>query len=155
MVIIQEKRERVEGTNLSKRFYLDTAIWLDLFENRDEPNLPKGKWSSELISKIVKNDDIIIYSDNNIFELIVVGYFQYELEKMFKSLRPILLFVESTEKQIGLAKDLSFKRNVPKRDALHALIARDNKAILVTFDKHFQMLLDITKPKRPQDLIWL
>ena len=74
---------------------------------------------------------------------------------MFKSLRPILLFVESTEKQIGLAKDLSFKRNVPKRDALHALIARDNKAILVTFDKHFQMLLDITKPKRPQDLIWL
>ena len=145
----------MEGTNLSKRFYLDTAIWLDLFENRDEPNLPKGKWSSELISKIVKNDDIIIYSDNNIFELIVVGYFQYELEKMFKSLRPILLFVESTEKQIGLAKDLSFKRNVPKRDALHALIARDNKAILVTFDKHFQMLLDITKPKRPQDLIWL
>ena len=134
----------MEGTNLSKRFYLDTAIWLDLFENRDEPNLPKGKWSSELISKIVKNDDIIIYSDNNIFELIVVGYSQYELEKMFKSLRPILLFVESTEKQIGLAKDLSFKRNVPKRDALHALIARDNKAILVTFDKHFQMLLDIT-----------
>ncbi len=138
-----------------EKFYFDTSIWLDLFENRNEPNLPKGKWASELVSKIIKNDDIIIYSDNNIFELIVLEYSKYELEKMFKPLRPILLFVESTKKQIGQAKDLSFKRNIPKRDALHALIARDNKAILVTLDKHFQKLLDIIEPKRPQDLTQL
>ena len=105
------------------------------------------------MNKIIKNDNIIIYSDNNLFELIALGYSQYELEKMFGSLRPILFFVESTEKQIGQAKDLSFKRNIPKRDALHALIARDNKAILVTLDKHFQKLGGIIDPKRPQDLI--
>ena len=136
-----------------ERYYFDTSVWLDLFENRDEPNLPKGKWASKLVSMIIKNDDIIIYSDNNLFELAILGYSQYELEKMFTSLRPILLFAESTEKQIGQAKDLSFKRNIPKRDALHALIARDNKAILVTLDKHFQKLLDIMEPKRLQDLI--
>ena len=72
---------------------------------------------------------------------------------MFKSLKLILIFVESTEKQIGKAKDLSLKRNIPKRDALHALIARDNNAILVTLDKHFQQIRDIIEPKRPQDLI--
>ena len=138
---------------MSEKYYFDTSIWLDLFESRDEPNLPKGKWAFELISKIIKNDDTLIYSDNNLFELIVIGYSHYELEMMFISLRPILLFVESTEKQIGQAKDLSFKRNIPKRDALHALIARDNKAILVTLDKHFQKLGGIIEPKRPQDLI--
>jgi len=61
--------------------------------------------------------------------------------------------VESTEKQARKAKDLSSKRDIPKGDALHALIARDNKATLVTLDNHFKKLLDITKPKRPQDLI--
>ena len=61
--------------------------------------------------------------------------------------------MESTEKQARKAKDLSSKRDIPKGDALHALIARDNKATLVTLDNHFKKLLDITKPKRPQDLI--
>ncbi len=27
----------------AKKFYFDTSIWLDFFENRDEPNLPKAK----------------------------------------------------------------------------------------------------------------
>ncbi|MBS3110269.1 PIN domain-containing protein [Candidatus Woesearchaeota archaeon] len=61
--------------------------------------------------------------------------------------------MESTEKQTGKAKDLSSKRKVPKADALHAVLARDNKAVLVTLDKHFKKLSDISKPKRPQDLI--
>jgi len=61
-------------------------------------------------------------------------------------------FVESADKT-GRAKDISLKRNLPKGDVLHALIARDNKAILVTLDKHFKKLLDIVESKRPQDLI--
>lgn len=54
---------------MGKKFYLDTSIWLDFFENRDEPNLPKGQWANDLLNKIVKDDDLIIYSDNNLYEL--------------------------------------------------------------------------------------
>ena len=72
---------------------------------------------------------------------------------MLQPIKPILIFVESTEKQIGKAKDLALKRDIPKRDALHSLIARDNKAILITLDKHFQKLLDIIKPKSPKELV--
>ena len=115
--------------------------------------MPKGDRAHKLLDKITKNNDKVIYSDNNIYELNIVGYSTYELDNMLQPLKPILIFVESTEKQISKAKDLSLKRNIPKRDALHALIARDNKSILVTLDRHFQKSRDIIKPKRPQDLI--
>ena len=95
----------------------------------------------------------MIYSDIVILELGVAGYQPHEIGRLFEKIKPILIFVESTEKQARKAKDLSAKRDVPKGDALHALIARDNKATLVTMDNHFKKLLDITKPKKPQDII--
>jgi len=36
-------------------------------------------------------------------------------------------------------------RNVPRGDALHAIIARDHKLILITRDNHFKKLEDISK----------
>lgn len=134
-------------------FYLDTAIWLDFFENRNEPGLPKGEWANKLLIKIIKNNELIIISDLTLAELTAVGYPQWELKKLFRPLKSLLLYVESTKKEIGKAKDLSKKRRVPKGDALHALIARDHKATLVTLDKHFHSLKDIIEPKRPQDLL--
>ena len=136
-----------------KKYYFDTSIWLDFFENRNEPNLPKGDWAKELLNKTTRNNDRIVYSDNNIYELNILGYSFREIDTMFLPFKPILIFVESTEKQIGKAKDLAMKRDIPKRDALHAFIASDNKAILVTLDRHFRKLLDIIKPKSPKNLI--
>ncbi|MBI3051505.1 PIN domain-containing protein [Candidatus Woesearchaeota archaeon] len=138
---------------MTQKYYLDTSIWLDFFENRNEPNLPKGDWAHKLLNKITENNDDVIYSDIVLLELGVGGYQPHEIEKLLEKTKPILIFTESTEKQARKAKDLSSKRNVPKGDALHALIARDNKAILVTLDNHFRKLLDITKAKRPQDII--
>jgi predicted nucleic acid-binding protein len=89
-----------------------------------------------------------------ILELGVVDYQLHEIEKLFKKIKPILVFVESTEKQARKAKDLASKRGIPKGDALHALISRDNKTTLVTLDNHFKKLLDIIKPKKPQDIIY-
>ena len=138
---------------MTQRYYLDTSIWLDFFEYRDEPNLPKGRWAQELLNKIIKTDAKIIYSDHTLTELEMAGYPSYEINKLLKSIEQVLIFVESTDKQIGKARDLSLKRNIPKGDALHALIARDNQTILVTLDRHFQKIIDIIKPTRPQDII--
>ena len=138
---------------MTEKYYLDTSIWLDFFENRNESNLPKWDWAHKLLDEITKNNYKVIYSDIVILELGVVGYQSQEIEKLFEKIKPILIFVESTEKQMRKAGDLSSKRNIPKGDALHALIARDNKLILVTLDNHFKKLLDIIEPKRPQDLI--
>ena len=134
-------------------FYFDTSIWIDFFENRNEPNLPKGDWATALLNKVVEVNAKIIYSDHVLNEMAEAGYSSIECDIMFSKLRSILIFVEATAKQMGKAKDLAIKRNIPKGDALHALIARDNKAILVTLDHHFKELQDIITPKKPQDLI--
>lgn len=136
-----------------RSFYFDTSIWLDFFEDRDLPNLPKSEWATKLIKKIVKENNRIIYSNANEEELIGQGYTNQEIESLFKPIKSIIINVEFTRTQFGKAKDLAQKRNIPVFDALHALIARDNKATLVTLDHDFQKLKDIVSIKGPQDII--
>jgi predicted nucleic acid-binding protein len=138
---------------MKKRFYLDTSIWLDFFENRNEPNMPKGEWAKKLVKKIIQKGDLIVYSDLVLQELENERYSSFEVDNLFFELRQNLLYVESTLAEIKRAKDLSFKREIPNGDALHALIARDNNSILVTLDRHFHTLSDIVKVKKPQELI--
>ena len=138
---------------MEKLYYLDTSIWLDFFEQRDKPNLPKGEWAHVLIGKIIEGDGKILYSDSNLFEIKSSGYSIQDIHTLFRPLRSTLIFVRATKKQLGKAKDLAAKRKIPKRDALHALISRDHNATLVTLDKHFQKLIDITKYKTPKELI--
>ena len=138
---------------MSQRYYFDTSIWLDFLEKRDEPNIPKGSWAVTLLNAIIQKDQRVIYSDATLIELGQAEYTSFEIESIFSSLKPILLFIESTQKQIGKAKDLALKRSLPRMDALHALIARDQKAILVTLDHHFKKLTDIIIPRKPQDVM--
>jgi predicted nucleic acid-binding protein len=138
---------------MEKRFYLDTSIWLDFLEKRDEPSLPKGTWARKLIEKIIKNKDKILLSDVNILELGVIGYSEFEIEELLDELKAVIVHVESSESEIRKARDLSSKRNIPKRDALHALIARDNSALLIALDNHFKELKDISKPHSPKEFI--
>ena len=42
---------------------------------------------------------------------------------------------------------------MPRKDALHAIIARDNNLQLIATDPHFEKLKDITTAKKPQDFI--
>ena len=134
-------------------YYFDTSIWLDFIEDRNEPNMPKGECAHQLLKKDIITDEIICYSDAIIIEFKAVGYSAFDIQGIFRPLRNVLAYVQSTHEQRRRAKDLASKRDVPRMDALHALIARDNHALLVTLDHHFKELSDITKPHRPQDLI--
>jgi len=136
-----------------KKYYFDTSIWLDFLENRNEPNMPKGQWIKELVNKVINDGSLIVYSNANKEELIKQGYSIYELNNLFSPLKKILMYVEFTKKQFGKAKDLANKKNVPIFDALHVLIAKDNKSILVTLDKHFHQFKDISLVKSPREII--
>ncbi len=138
---------------MTEKYYFDTSIWLDFFEDRDEPNFPKSQWVNDLMNKITSINSKIIVSDININELSLNGYTVYEIENMFKPLKSILIFVEAAEKQVKRARDLGSKRNIPNNDALHALIARDSKANLITLDNHFKEIEDITEPNSPKKFI--
>ena len=49
--------------------------------------------------------------------------------------------------------ELKHKYNIPFGDALHAVLARDNNAILVARDHHFEEIQHIIKAKKPEELI--
>lgn len=106
-----------------------------------------------MLNRIINGNNKILYSDINLIELKVLGYSIYELRNMFEELKPLLIFVESINSQIGKAKDISAKRHIPKGDVLHAILARDNRATLITFDNHFKKLGDIIKSYKPQEII--
>ena len=92
---------------MNNRFYFDTSIWLDFFENRDEPNLPKSKWARELVKKITIEEDNIVFSDNNMIELIQLGYSEFEIEELLSPFKNLIIVVEATEKQLGVSKEFS------------------------------------------------
>jgi hypothetical protein len=56
--------------HLMARYYLDTSIWLDLFENRNELRLPKSDYAESFIAKVISESEKIVYSDAVIEEKI-------------------------------------------------------------------------------------
>ena len=64
-------------------------------------------------------------------------------------IRKVHIYLE----QIDAACKLMQQRSIPKGDALHAILARDNNALLISRDKDFQKLKDIVKVYAPEEVI--
>ena len=89
---------------MAERYYLDTSIWLDFFENRNEPNMPKGDWAHALLNKFVEDDDKVVYSDIVLLEIGSVGYTPEEIEKMFRKIKPALVLWNQQKNNSGKPK---------------------------------------------------
>jgi len=139
---------------MTQAFYLDSSIWRDYCENREDRFRPLGEWALRLINKTIENKDIIIYSDFVIEEL-KIKYSEEEIKKIFEVIdkRNLLLKVDISESQAKEAAILCKKRKVAFGDALHSILARDNNAIMITRDRHFEELQDMVEIKKPEDLI--
>ena len=138
---------------MTEKYYLDACIWRDYFENRSDRFRPLGDWALTLIKKIIENEEIFVLS-NHLFMELGKNYSQEELNKRLDFIPEALIqIVKVSIGQTREAINLSKKLNIPKNDALHAILARDNDAILVTRDKHFYELADVAIIKKPEDLI--
>lgn len=133
---------------MTEKFYFDTSIWLDYYEKRGK----NGEVALELINKVVKENHIILCSSLVIKELKNLGYFLNEINDIFSIAKPDnIRLVNITKEQIKEMKKLASQRNLPKKDVLHAILARDNEAQLITRDYHFQKLKDIIISKLPEE----
>jgi len=135
---------------MTEEFYFDTSIWLDFYEKRGE----NGEFAFRLIFKIIHKDKKIVYSDLNSKEFKNLGYTQNEIISILSIAKPdnirhVHIYREQTEEARKIAK----QRNIPRKDVLHAIIARDNDLQLIATDHHFDKLKDITKTKKPVDFI--
>ena len=132
-----------------ERFLFDTAIWIDIYEDRKGfNNEPLGKPALELLLKAER----FVIANFTIRELETKLSLE-QINGMFKLWEYKMDKILATEKQEKEAKEISFTRNVPSGDALHAIIARDHDLILIARDKHFKLLKDISPHYKPEDLI--
>lgn len=134
------------------RYIIDTSIWIDLYEDRVGFNgEPLGDYAWRLFAAINERKDNIIVSDILMQELIV-RYSVEEINGMTRPFESVLKCVSSNKDQQAEAELFAKSRNLPKGDALHAILARDCSAILVTRDNHFRLLRDISEPYKPEEL---
>ncbi len=139
---------------MAKIYYIDTSIWIDYFENRKDNLRPIGEWAFELIRTAVKDKATILFS-NIVEEELLRQYSKESIEKIFKIIgdKRLLIRLACSEKQLKEGKPIARQRSIPLHDVLHAILARDNSAILIARDKHFQELTDIVVPYKPEELI--
>jgi len=139
---------------MAKRFYLDTSIWRDFLEDRKDSLRPLGEFAFQFLKKCRETNAEIIVSDAVVFEL-KAGLSDELVKEIFTSFGGIIRMVAAGPKQVFEAKAEWQKRKMalPFKDVLHAVIARDNKAVLVARDNHFfDLLASIAVVEKPEDI---
>ena len=138
---------------MPKRYYIDTSIWMDLYEDRrgyhDEP---LGNFAFRFFSLIKTKGHKLAISDILLKEL-SMNYSLEQVNGMMKLFENIIEKIISTREQCLEARKLSENRRLPYGDALHAILARDHDLILITRDNDFRRLADIAPHWRPEDII--
>ena len=137
---------------MTEKYYIDTAIWRDLHENRSDRFRPLGDWAFELFKKIRKDKGKILYS-NLIIDELSIAYNKEIIKKLFEDISELLEKVEIKKEQIKEAKKLNKELKIPFGDVLHGILARDNNAIMITRDHHFEELQGMVDVKKPEELI--
>lgn len=137
-----------------RAYYIDACIWRDFHENREDKFRPLGEWAFEMFRMIKENKFLVLYS-NLIVDELSKDFDIEQIKEIFKIISEagLLKKVELRKQQFQKAAKLKKERNLPFGDCLHAIIARDNKAIIITRDKHFEELQDVVESAKPEDLI--
>ncbi len=136
------------------KFYIDTSVWRDYFEDRKDNLRPLGQFAFEFLAKIKRNKDRVVYSELIIKELLNV-FNKDVITEIFKILKEdeLLDEIKIRKKHLTEAEKISKQLNVHLSDCVHAVLCKSSRAILVTRDKHFYLLEGIIKVKRPEQLL--
>ncbi|HLC62994.1 MAG TPA: PIN domain-containing protein [Candidatus Nanoarchaeia archaeon] len=130
-------------------FYLDTSIWLDFYEQRGV----NGEEVMKLITKIIQKNYLLAYSDLHIKEFKNLSYSHQEIIAILAIVKKDKLrHIHIHGGQIKEALSLARQRKIPKKDALHAILCRDNNLQLIARDPHFEKLKDISLYKIPESV---
>ena len=141
-----------ELVKMAEKYYIDTSIWMDLLEDRKGyNNEPLGDFALKLFSLVKAKKSTLIISDILIREL--EGYYSLEeINGMMLPFQKIIEKVIATKEQRVEARKIAEERNLPPGDCLHAILARDNEFILITRDKDFNHLKDISSYHKPEEI---
>lgn len=111
-----------------------------------------GEWALKLLNNILEDEDVILISELVRDEMLKFIRIE-ELDNLLKPFKGRIIFIILSDEQFNEAKLFSRKYSLTIHDALHAVLAKDNDAILITRDKHFESISDILCVKKPEELI--
>ncbi|MBI5884874.1 hypothetical protein HZB89_02130 [archaeon] len=139
---------------MARKFYLDTSIWRDYFEDRKDNIRPLGKFAFQFLKNCGKAGCIVLYSDLVVQEL-KSDYSNERIAEVFSSFRHFLLEAPISNERISEARKIaSSVEGTHLKDALHAILARDNCAVMVARDKHFDALTHLVEVAKPEDIFF-
>ncbi|HIH39080.1 hypothetical protein J4460_08240 [Candidatus Woesearchaeota archaeon] len=95
---------------MKERYYLDTSIWLDLYEKRGK----NSELALKLLLKIIINDSLVCYSDLTIKEFKHLGYSKEEVAVIFHLFRSHLRHIHIYKHQLAEAKKISSPKRCPQ-----------------------------------------
>lgn len=139
---------------MPKTYYLDSCIWRDYYENRfGQKGKPIGEFALRFLTKVIENKNILLFSELTIKEL-KIYLSDNEINNMLSILfcSNILRKIDISNEDYKKAKEIAISRGIPHSDAVHAVAAMRNNAVLVTRDRHFDKLKDIVEVKKPEEV---
>jgi predicted nucleic acid-binding protein len=135
-----------------QRFYFDTSIFIDYYENRNDTFRPLGEWAFKLLQLIQSENHTLLVSDRVLAELSSY-YKEDEIKLLLKPFWAAITMITATAINVKEAAQIACERNLPKGDAIHALLAKEHNAILISRDRHFEQLRDIANIRKPEEII--
>jgi len=137
---------------MPRKFYPDTSVWRDYFEDRKDSMRPLGEFAFRFLKGCVERKDILVVS-NAVEKELLDYYTQEKINLVFSSFTETILRLEYSKKQSEEAFNFwkTTGKKYPLYDFLHSIIARDSKAILVTRDRHFEEI-GIVECSLPEDI---
>jgi predicted nucleic acid-binding protein len=113
---------------------------------------PMGEFASHFLFEANEKGCSFLYSDLVVEEL-QKAYSPQKIALIFQPYLSNLRKVPITREQALESKQLARTRTESHRqDILHAILARDNHATLVTRDKGFESLTDMVVIARPEEI---
>jgi len=137
---------------MKRRFYLDTAIWRDYFEDWHDNLRPLGEFAFKFLKDCEKNDCEVLFSPLVAHEL-HSHYSAERVKEVFSSFTHYLKEVFISPEELSEARTLNHKlKDTHTSDIVHAILARDNCAVLITRDRHFETLSSIVQILSPEEV---
>ncbi len=141
-----------------QKIYVDTNVFISYWDKEYGRNIGDflEYFSEEILKRVVKCEFYLIISDFVIEELLsITSLNKKEILKQFNpyfSLKKIKIS-KINKKDWEKADKLAKKYKIWKGDALHAIKAKQENAIVITWDiKHFSKLEDYVLVRSPKEL---
>lgn len=139
-----------------QKFYLDTGIWRDYYEDRRDNMRPLGEFAFNFLRACLEKKIPVLVSDAVVIEL--RRYFpQEKVDEIFSFFKGIIVNMTVTPEQYSearkeLAKRLKVGNKLPFDDVLHAVVAKHHGAVLIARDNDFDFLHEIVEIEKPEDV---